>query len=194
MTVIYSNSGDRDTGLLQAIWQGLHVDRYIVIFHDDENYEDAVDDALSEEDDTLILCGHGTTQGLLHPNLNSGRYIVHENNVHLIHARNVICSWCYSSYFGENHHMSGFFTGMFITNESEAEQHGITFAQSDYDDIDIDICQYERYFNLSINRFLKDGVPMSEWIDILSNDGINHSNVIGNFNFSRLRYFKHKEE
>ena len=189
MTIIYSNSGDRDTGLLQAIWQGLHIDRYIVICHDDEDYEDAVDEALVAEDDTLILCGHGTTQGLLHPNLASGQYIVHENNVHLIHAQNVIGSWCYAADFAETHHLHGFFTGMFISNESEAEQHGITFAQSDYDDIDIDINQYGRYFNLQLHNFLVNNVPLNEWLDILNNDVINHSNIIGYFNFDRMKYF-----
>lgn len=189
MTIIYSNFGDRDTGLLQIIWQGLHIDRYIVICHDDEDYEDAVDEALAAEDDTLILCGHGTTQGLLHPNLASGQYIIHENNVHLIHARNVICSWCYAADFGSTHHLHGFFTGMFISNESEAEQYGITFAQSDYDDIDIDICQYETYFNSMLNNFLQNNIPLSEWLNILNNDGINHSNIIGNFNFRRMQYY-----
>ena len=86
MTVIYSNFGDMDTQLLQLIWEGLNPDRIIEITHDTEDYEDIVDEALMIENDTLIMCGHGTTQGLLHPNLNSGQYIIHENNVHLIHA------------------------------------------------------------------------------------------------------------
>lgn len=189
MTIIYSNSGDRDTGLLQIIWQGLHIDRYIVICHDDEDYEDAVDEALATENDTLILCGHGTTQGLLHPNLNSGQYIIHENNVHLIHARNVIGSWCYAADFAETHHLHGFFTGMFISNENEAARHGIAFAQSDYNDIDIDIAHYERYFNMQLHNFLVNNVPLNEWIGILNNDVINHSNIIGYFNFNRIRYF-----
>lgn len=190
MTIIYSNSGDRDTSLLQTIWQGLKIDRLIGISCNDENYEEAVDEALFDEYDTLILCGHGTTQGLLHPNFSSGEYIVHENNVHLIHARNVICLWCYASEFGVTNNLHGFFTGMFISNESEAEQNGITFAQSDYDDIDIDICSYERYFNSMLNTFLRNNVPLYSWINILSHDGINHSNIIGNFNFSRLRYYE----
>ena len=51
MTVIYANSGDRDTVLLQAIWQGLHVDTYIEIGYDDYDYEDAVEAALINEGD-----------------------------------------------------------------------------------------------------------------------------------------------
>lgn len=192
MTIIYSNFGDQDTQLLQLIWEGLNPDRIIEITHDTEDYEDIVDAALMSENDTLIMCGHGTTQGLLHPNLNSGQYIIHENNVHLIHARNVIGSWCYAADFAETHHLHGFFTGMFISNKSEAEQYGITFAQSEYDDINIEITQYETYFNLMIHNFLESGVPLSEWVNMLNNDGINHSNIIGYFNFNRMRYFNNE--
>lgn len=192
MTIIYSNFRDRDTQLLQLIWEGLNPDRIIEINYDTEGYEDIVDDAIASENDILIMCGHGTTQGLLHPNLNSGQYIIHGNNVHLIHARNVIGSWCYAADFAETHHLHGFFTGMFISNESEADQHGISFAQSDYDDIDIDINHYGRYFNLQLHDFLLNNVPLNQWIDILNNDGINHSNIIGNFNFNRMRYFNNK--
>ena len=189
MTIIYSNFGDRDTQLLQLIWEGLNPDRIIEITYDTEDYEDIVDEALILENGTLIMCGHGTTQGLLHPNLNSGQYIIHENNVHLIDAQSVICLWCHAADFAETRHLHGFFTGMFISNESEAEQYGITFAQSDSDDIDIDICQYETYFNLMVHNFLESNVPLSEWLNILNNDGINHSNIIGNFNFNRTRYY-----
>ena len=42
MTIIYSNFGDRDTQLLQLIWEGLNPDRIIEITHDTENYEDIV--------------------------------------------------------------------------------------------------------------------------------------------------------
>lgn len=164
------------------------MERIIEITHATEDYEDIVDEALMSENDTLIMCGHGTTQGLLHPNLNSGQYIIHENNVHLIHAQNVIGSWCYAADFAETHHLHGFFTGMFISNESEAEQYGITFAQSEYDDINIEITQYETYFNLMVHNFLENNIPLSEWLNILNNDGINHSNIIGHFNFNRMRY------
>lgn len=192
MTIIYSNFGDQDTRLLQLIWEGLNPDRIIEITHDTEDYEDIADEALMSENGTLIMCGHGTTHGLLHPNLNSGQYIIHKNNVHLIHAQNVIGSWCYAADFAETHHLHGFFTGMFISNESEAEQHGITFAQSEYDDINIEITQYETYFNLMVHNFLENNVPLSKWLNILNNDGINHNNIIGYFNFNRIQYFNNE--
>ena len=190
MTVIYSNFGDNDTAVLPLIWEGLTNVTVIEITRDTDNFEEIVDDAISQETDTILFCGHGSTFGLLHPNLDSGQYILHENNSHLIHANRVIGIWCYASEFAEAQHLHGFFTGMFISNESEAEQHGITFAQSDYDDINIDITHYGTYFSKMLNGFLESNVPLSDWLSILNNDGINHSNIIGNFNFNRMRYFE----
>jgi hypothetical protein len=189
MTVIYANSGDRDTVLLQAIWQGLHVDTYIEIGHDDYDYEDAVEAALINEDDTLILCGHGTSLGLLHPNWDSGQYIIHENNAHLIHAHTVIGHWCWAAEFAENNHLHGFFTGMFISNVGEAERFDIFDMHSDNDNIDIDIQQYETYFMVHTHTLLENHTPLNEWIGSFAGDGINFNNVIGSFNYNGLRYF-----
>ena len=190
MTVIYSNFGDNDTAVLPLIWEGLTNVTVIEITRDTDNFEEIVDDAISQETDTILFCGHGSTLGLLHPNLDSGQYILHENNSHLIQDNRVIGIWCYASEFAEAQHLHGFFTGMFISNESEAEQHGITFAQSDYDDINIDITHYGTYFSKMLHGFLESNVPLSDWLSILNNDGINHSNIIGNFNFNRMRYFE----
>ncbi len=183
MTIIYSNFGDRDTGLLQAMWQGLHADRLIVICHDDENYEDAVEEALIAEDDTLIICGHGTSYGLLHPNLESGQYIIHENNVHLIHAQNVIGVWCWASAFAQTHHLHGFFTGMFISNLEEAHQYLNTQCINDIM-LDHEICEYEIYFMNHINDLLQHNIPLQDWEGTFSS-----INRVGQFNTNSLYYY-----
>lgn len=59
MTVIYANNGDRDTLILQHIWEGLNC-RVIEIGVDTVDFEDEVDNALMQEENTLIICGHGT--------------------------------------------------------------------------------------------------------------------------------------
>ena len=82
MTVIYSNFGDQDTDLLKGIWEGLEAD--IIEIKDDDvtvnlqNKDDeeffpsalvpeAVEAALDREEDTLIVCGHGTWDGCYAP-------------------------------------------------------------------------------------------------------------------------------
>ena len=182
MTVIYANSGDRDTLILQHIWEGINC-RVIEIGVDTVDFEDEVDNALMQEENTLIICGHGTSHGLLHPNWNSGQYIIHENNVNLIHAQNVICSWCWASDFAETYNLHGFFTGMFISNVQEAEDNFIHIH--DYEELDEEIYSYGLYFTNYINQCLHNNVPLSEWIGGLQEPW----SYVAIFNQSRLRYY-----
>lgn len=183
MTIIYSNFGDRDTELLQNIWQDLHIDRYIEINYDSENYEAAIEEALIAEDDTLIICGHGTSYGLLHPNLNSGQYIIHENNVHLIHAQNVIGIWCWASAFAQTHHLQGFYTGMFISNLTEARHYLYEPCVNDIL-LDSHIQEFENYFMHHVNELLQQNIPLQDWEGSFST-----INSVGRFNNNSLYYY-----
>ena len=81
MTVIYSNFHDSDTYLLRGIWEGLDArvielrldDRYSeergrlddpTIPYDSSREEiEEINRAIESEEDTLIVCGHGTEDG-----------------------------------------------------------------------------------------------------------------------------------
>ena len=157
MTIIYVNWHDDDTAILPLIWQNIPNANVIEITAESENWEDAVDNAIANEYDTLILAGHGSIYGLLFPDYNYGTYVVHENNVHLIHARNVIFSFCYASTFLINNHIRGFATGMFISNEKEAYDNGIlNYCQ---DEINLN----SRQFQNEINWLLRNEIPLNEW-------------------------------
>jgi hypothetical protein len=161
MTVIYSNFGDNDTAILPLIWEGLPNVTVIEITRDTDNFEEIVDDAILQETDTILFCGHGSTLGLLHPNLDSGQYILHENNSHLIHANRVIGIWCYASEFAEAQHLNGFFSWMFISNLNEAYEIGLTEAYAS------DIDMSSRLFAERLNGLLSANVPMNEWVQRL---------------------------
>ena len=90
MTIIFSNFEDVDTLILTKLWEKFNNPIVVEVCRDTENYEDVVNQAIINETETLIFCGHGTKYGLLHPNLFSGEYLLHENNVSLIHAKRVI--------------------------------------------------------------------------------------------------------
>ena len=75
MTVIYSNFHDSDTYLLRGIWEGLEA-KVIEISLDDsgsfnnslfslESKKEEINRAIEREEDTLIVCGHGTEDGCL---------------------------------------------------------------------------------------------------------------------------------
>ena len=77
MTIIYSNYLDDDCIILQEMWKGLCNVNLIEITPSSKNYEDHIDKAISKEKDTLICCGHGTSYGLLFPNMEKVEYLIH---------------------------------------------------------------------------------------------------------------------
>lgn len=158
MTVIYSNFGDNDTLVLPGIWANIPDVNVVEITSDSEDFEEMVDNAILQENDTIIFCGHGSTQGLLHPNLNSGQYILHENNCHLIHANRVIGIWCYASEFAEANHLNGFFSWMFISNLNEAYEHGYTEVLAT--EINTSMLQFIQ----RLNGLIRADVPIEEWV------------------------------
>lgn len=158
MTVIYSNMRDEDCLVLQRAWRDIPNVNLIEITPDSPDWEDMVDDAVSRENDNLLFFGHGTERGLLFPDFSREEYILHENNVGLIHARNVVCCWCYASSFCVRHDLSAFATSMFISNVGEAYDNGIY----GYGQEQISSCNVSVYDE--INGLLRHGVPLSEWV------------------------------
>ena len=181
MTVIYSNRQDDDCMVLQRVWQNIPNANIIEIIPQSVDWEDVVDSAISNEDDALLLLGHGTTQGLLFPNFDTGEYIIHENNVNLIHARNVVCCWCYASSFCNTHRLHSFSTSMFVSNVNEAYDNGYyDFSQEQINSVGI------RFYD-EINNFLINNVPLDDWvmrlgahmdiengIDVFNRQGLNY--------------------
>lgn len=158
MTIIYSNSGDDDCLVLQRVWRNIPNVKLIEITDESKDWEDSVDNAISEETDTLLFLGHGTTHGLLFPNFNMDEYILHENNVNLIKAKNVICCWCYASTFCEKHHLKAFATSMFISNVHEAYDNGCYgFSQDDINK------NGEKFYD-EINYLLRNHIDLKDWI------------------------------
>lgn len=182
-TVIYSNFGDSDTELLRGIWQGLPDVHLVEIRQDSEDYEYVVDAAIEAEDDTIVFAGHGTSRGLLFPDFNRNEYILHENNVGLIHARRVVCVWCYASDFCRAHNLHNCFcTGMFISNIDEAMN---IFTHYD-DEILGDISDTEIRFCNSLNYLLSHDTPITQWADeYFKETGYRHSTV-EDFNYDGL--------
>ena len=186
MTVIYGNMGDMDTSLLPYIWEGFEAVNVVEIGKKDFDYAEKVEQAIADEDDTLIICGHGTKYGLLHPDFYSGRYIIHENNYRGIHAKKLICIWCHASEFAEMYHVNGFFSSMFISNINEAYTYGFYGTQAM--DIEISECAFCK----RINALLKDNVPLEEWVTRLNNK-LNESNEVEKYNYNGLKFYKDYE-
>ena len=187
MTVIYSNHGDVDTLLLARIWRGIEGVHVVEVTPSTENYDELIADAITNEEDTLVICGHGTVAGLLHPTFERFEYLIHSLNYQDIRARNVIGIWCHASDFAERHHVNGFFTGMFISNINEAYRYGI------YGVNEATIHESEVYFCDRLNRLLKENIPLVEWNSRLRTQ-LNEShdvNDVDRYNYGLMSYFNY---
>lgn len=185
MTVIYANHGDVDTLLLTRIWRGIEGVHVVEITPSTENYDELIADAIANEEDTLVICGHGTPAGLLHPILERFEYLIHSFNYQDIRARNVIGIWCHASEFAELHHVNGFFTGMFISNINEANRYGIFNVD------EATIHESEALFLDRVNRLLRENVPLVEWNSRLRTQ-LNEShgvNDVDRYNYDHMANF-----
>lgn len=181
MTVIYSYFNDPDTKVLKMRWEGLE---NVTLVTNGE--KERIRKALEDEKDTVLFCGHGSRPELWMPHVSRKdsfsyfTYAFSKKQIPLIKAKNIIGIWCYASQFAEEFNLSGFYTSMFISSAYEAALMGINGVTADK------ITRLEEIFALRINKLLKNGVPLSEWKGILSNETLN--NDAERFNHNGLTY------
>jgi len=76
--------------------------------------------------DRIIMMGHGAPTGLFYTHINS-------KMVYLLREKECVCIWCNADQFVEQYGLKGFYTGMFISEVSEANYFGITTTQENVD-------------------------------------------------------------
>ena len=79
-----------------------------------------------KEHDRIIMLGHGHPGGLFYTPINS-------TLVYLLKEKQCICIWCNADKFVEKYELNGFYTGMFISEVTEAAHFGITISQEGID-------------------------------------------------------------
>lgn len=181
MTIIFSNHGDEDCRTITNLWRDWTDYKLIEIRPKDELWELRVTNALIEEEDTLILIGHGTSYGLLHPDFNSGEYLIHEENVNLIRAKRVYCAWCYASAFCRNNHLNCFATDMFISNIEEAYDNSI------YGYTQEQINAVGARFESDMSYLIQNNIPMNEW-QMFIGARMDVENAVDTFNRQGVQY------
>lgn len=121
----------------------------------------------------LLISGHGTEMGLLTKDFKG--YIIDSGMVDMLRRRTIIGCWCYAGNFADHYGLHGFFTSMFISNINEATELGFTTDAET-------ITNENTWFSNRIHRFLEEGTPMSQWLDIL------HSECHWDIPFVRYNY------
>lgn len=182
-TIIFSNMGDVDTAVLRNLWNGMPDVKVVEITKFTMNADRLVDPAIAAETDTLVMCGHGTPDGLINPNfVDRQRYLVGEHNKHLIKAQRIVGIWCHAREFAETYGVRGFWSSMFISNMIEAHMNRIynTDAQT--------ITYDETMFCLFTNYLIRMNIPQEKWLGVLTSAADMNDPVV-KFNYDGLAYY-----
>ena len=118
-------------------------------------------EAIVDEQDTIVLIGHGTDYGLLNKNLNG--YFIDSGWVNLLRNKTIIGIWCNASNFADRYDLTGFFTSMFISNAQELIDCGF----QTFDNCDEVIRIQNQIFASRINQLLSTTTPSRDWATIL---------------------------
>jgi hypothetical protein len=119
--------------------------------------------AIINEQDRIVLIGHGTEWGLLNQRLDG--FIVGSDMVQFLRGKDIIGIWCYAGNFACRYDLTGFFTSMFISNRQELIDN---MPIVDYSDEEI--MRENRRFATRINELLHSQTPSSEWQEILQSE------------------------
>ena len=182
-TIIFSNMGDTDTAVLRNLWNGMPDVKVVEIGKFTRNARRMVDEAIAQETEMLVMCGHGTPEGLINPNFTDyDRYLVDSRNKNLIRAKSIVGIWCHARDFAERYGVRGFWSSMFISNLMEAHYNHIynTDART--------ITHDETMFCLFTNYLIRNNVPQENWIDVLCKC-VDFNDPVIRFNYSGLVYY-----
>lgn len=110
---------DRSTDFLRPIYQSL--DKYTVIT---EGTKKEVN-KLIKEHNRIIMMGHGSSSGLFSVNKFDSIFVIDYNTVPLFEDRECIFIWCNADKFVNAYDLKGLYSGMFISEVSEAYAMGL---------------------------------------------------------------------
>lgn len=139
---------------------------------------------LQKEIDThywVILCGHGSPQGLLSVGQfpKSGLYIIDETMVSSLRNKpNTLYIWCHASVFVHRHWLTGFHTGMFLSQMSECLYFGVQCTGED-------IIESNASFAATVAQHINEP-PIVFYKNVLAEYGRLTKNPVVRYNRSRL--------
>jgi hypothetical protein len=148
MTTLIIHPDDRSTDFLRPIYRDLKHKTVITgpITRDGLH-------ALIKTHDRIIGLGHGSPSGLFSMSAGGyGSYILGVGEVEVLRGKELVSIWCHANQFMERHKLNGLYSGMFISEVSEARYYGLNeVTQADVNES-----------NEAFARILGDGLFWSE--------------------------------
>ena len=121
MTTLIIHPDDRSTDFLRPIYRDLKHKTVITgpITRDGLH-------ALIKAHDRIIGLGHGSPSGLFNMSSNGfGSYVLGASEVEVLRGKELVSIWCHANQFMERHRLNGLYSGMFISEVSEARYYGL---------------------------------------------------------------------
>jgi len=121
MTTLIIHPDDRSTDFLRPIYRDLKHKTVITgpITRDGLH-------ALIKAHDRIIGLGHGSPSGLFGISSDGlGYYILGASEVEVLRGKELVSIWCHANQFMERHKLNGLYSGMFISEVSEARYYGL---------------------------------------------------------------------
>jgi hypothetical protein len=129
--------------------------------------------------DRIIMCGHGCPSGLF----GKRGMIISNFAVPYLRDKECIFIWCNADKFVKKHNLTGFYSGMFISEVTEAEMYGIKTNEED-------ICFSNIFFSRMVGNCLRDDMSLKETFMIVKDNYTDEKNPVVGFNNNRLYYSK----
>jgi len=126
MKTLIVHPEDRSTDFLKPIYAGIK--RKTVLT---KNVSRDVLLAMVRSHDTIIMLGHGSSSGLFNVSgIGKGVMVIGESMVEELRGKQLIAVWCNADKFIERHSLPAMYSGMFISEVSEALYCGVQGDQA----------------------------------------------------------------
>lgn len=181
MLVIHPH--DRSTAFLSALYEGAED---LTVITNNISRKD-LNHLLhhTPRNERIMLLGHGCSKGLYwredDTQLEFDSIIVgHPHAFHLRSHSNIIAVFCHADAFAEAEGLHGLFTGMIISEMSEANEYGVVTTENE-------LARENQKFVTRLRTLLAAGVPLSAIPKMMQAQDDTHS-PLTEFNYSRVRY------
>ena len=174
---------DRTTAVFQVLYEGLGAQ---VVTRDSSNKEMRHLLHHTSPSKRIMLLGHGSDKGLYFRKNDEeegfdGIIVGHPQAYYLRkHSGGIIGIWCHAVEFAKKEGLHGLFSGMIISEMSEAEEYGV---DTDKESID----RTNRIMFTQLRRLLDDGTPLHEIPERLKALDTTQSEL-SRFNYERFFY------
>jgi len=177
MTNLVIHPTDRSTDFLKPIYANI---TDATILHSGVNKAQIA--KLISEHDRIIMLGHGSIHGLFSIGQFDGEngYVIDSTMIPLLLEKECISIWCNADQFMNKHELNGFYSGMFISEVSEATYCGLPGTEQKT------VTTSNDYFAKLLGEVINE--PLSVIYEHVMNNYelLTEDNPVANYNHNRL--------